>query len=62
MIFFKQGPCEGDSGGPIFQKEPTEGGFIKSSIVGLVTGGLSCGKNIPSWYTRVSEILDKYLP
>ena len=61
MIFFLKGPCEGDSGGPLFQQETTEEGFTKSSLIGIVAGGLGCGINIPTWYTRVSEIHDKYL-
>ena len=61
MIFFLKGPCEGDSGGPLFEQEITEEGFTQSSLIGIVAGGLGCGINIPTWYTRVSEILDKYL-
>ena len=61
LIFLLKGPCEGDSGGPLFQQETTEEGFTKSSLIGIVAGGLGCGINIPIWYTRVSEIHDKYL-
>jgi len=51
------GPCEGDSGGPLFQQEITDEGFTKSSLIGIVAGGLGCGINIPTWYTRISEFL-----
>ena len=30
-------------------------------LIGTISGGLSCGKNIPSWYTRVStKIMQKF--
>ena len=27
---------------------------VKRTLIGTVSAGLSCGKNTPSWYTRVS--------
>ena len=47
-----QGPCEGDSGGPLFVDHQVQG-QKRQTVEGIVSGGLSCGKNIPAWYTRV---------
>ena len=50
-----KGPCEGDSGGPLFLQEETGYG-PRSTLIGIVAGGLGCGKSIPTWYTNVSII------
>ena len=52
--FSKQGPCEGDSGGPLYYHETTLEGNSRLKLGGVVAGGIGCGKNIPTWYTRVS--------
>jgi len=58
------GPCEGDSGGPLYinhgDTEGEDGGSSgqqrrRQTLEGIVSGGLGCGQNIPSWYTRVSS-------
>ncbi|XP_055910687.1 uncharacterized protein LOC129945051 [Eupeodes corollae] len=45
--------CEADSGGPLQLVRNRE-----STIVGIVSFGLSCGSAIPSVYTRVAHYLD----
>ena len=55
-MFFKQGPCVGDSGGPLFINYDSEG-RQRQTLEGIISGGLSCGKNFPSWYTKVSLLL-----
>ena len=50
-----KGPCEGDSGGPLFLQEKTGFG-PRSTLIGIVVGGLGCGKSIPTWYTNVNII------
>ena len=52
LIWIIQGPCQGDSGGPLMYEEDTSNG-VKRTLIGTVSAGLSCGKNTPSWYTRV---------
>ena len=59
LLTIYQGPCEGDSGGPLILQEDTADGYQKSSLVGIVAGGLGCGLNIPTWYSRVSEFRKK---
>ncbi len=44
-----QSPCQGDSGGPLIVSH--EDG--RKTLEGIFSGGISCGKNTPSWYTRV---------
>jgi len=44
------GACKGDSGGPLSQ-EDEEG---RRTLIGIVSGGISCGKSYPGWYTRVA--------
>ncbi|XP_040581572.1 CLIP domain-containing serine protease C9 [Lepeophtheirus salmonis] len=46
------GPCEGDSGGPLYVKNDEI-----QSLAGIVSGGLGCGLNIPKWYTRISSYI-----
>lgn len=43
--------CQGDSGGPL-QIFPSRS--ILSTIVGIVSFGVSCGTELPSIYTRVA--------
>ena len=50
--YYLKGPCEGDSGGPLFINYGSEG-RKRQTLEGITSGGLSCGQNFPSWYTRV---------
>ena len=49
-----QGPCKGDSGGPLYVNHGTSSARRIQTLEGIISGGLACGKNTPSWYTRVS--------
>ena len=58
-----QGPCPGDSGGPLYLENYTESGdVIGRTVIGIVSGGVGCGNNpdkkpnYPKWWARVSEI------
>ena len=44
------GSCKGDSGGPLTAQDKDD----KKTLVGIVSGGIGCGKGIPGWYTKVS--------
>ncbi|XP_059096340.1 uncharacterized protein LOC131890908 [Tigriopus californicus] len=48
-------PCHGDSGGPLYTRQEAIGENRGQTLVGLVSGGLSCGERTPSWFTRVSK-------
>ena len=50
------GPCKGDTGGPLF----LEGSNKRKTLVGIVSGGVSCGNSLPSWLTRV-EYFSKWI-
>lgn len=43
--------CQGDSGGPLFIAEVNG----VSTIVGIISFGISCGTQIPAVYTRVAS-------
>ena len=45
--------CKGDSGGPLTtgRGQRTED---RETLVGIVSGGIGCGKGVPGWYTKVS--------
>jgi len=43
------GACKHDSGGPLTQED--ENG--RTTLIGVVSGGIDCGKGYPGWYTRV---------
>jgi len=43
------GSCKGDSGGPLTQKDDQD----RTTLIGIVSGGIDCGKGYPGWYTRV---------
>lgn len=47
--------CQGDSGGPIQLTNERTG---ISTVVGVVSFGISCGTELPSVYTRVAHYLD----
>jgi secreted trypsin-like serine protease len=54
-----QGPCNGDSGGPLYINGQTadNGDVVGRTIAGVVSGGLGCGseeyENYPQWFARV---------
>ena len=43
-----QGTCDGDSGGPLYAYDDDN----RQTLVGVTSGGLGCGTDIPNWYTR----------
>eukprot|EP00092_Neocalanus_flemingeri_P070336 GFUD01086316.1.p1 GENE.GFUD01086316.1~~GFUD01086316.1.p1 ORF type:complete len:596 (-),score=125.76 GFUD01086316.1:106-1893(-) len=43
------GPCKGDAGGPLIILDENQ----RSTLVGIVSGGIGCGLQYPSWYTKV---------
>ena len=45
-----KGPCKGDSGGPM----TTTNDDGRNTLVGIILGGIGCGKGYPGWYTKVS--------
>lgn len=46
--------CVGDSGGPIFTNQPSG----VSTLVGVVSFGVSCGTHLPSVYTRIASYME----
>ena len=50
------GSCKGDSGGPL-QTENTNN-EDRTTLIGIVSGGIGCGRGIPGWYTKVSFHID----
>lgn len=47
--------CQGDSGGPLFIHQKSTG---VSTIVGIVSFGISCGTDLPGVYTRVGSFVE----
>merc|ERR1712025_900513 len=45
-----RGSCKGDSGGPLTTKDDKD----RTTLVGIVSGGIGCGKGYPGWYTKVA--------
>ena len=52
-FFHDQGPCQCDSGGPLYINYGGESDRRIQTLEGIVSGGIGCGKNTPAWYTRV---------
>lgn len=50
----KSDACQGDSGGPLFIRHPTG----MSTILGIVSFGVSCGTDLPGVYTRIASYVD----
>jgi len=46
------GACKGDSGGPL--QTDDQNNQDRTTLIGIVSGGIGCGKGIPGWYTKVS--------
>ena len=46
------GSCKGDSGGPLQTVDTNN--EDRTTLIGIVSGGIGCGKGIPGWYTKVS--------
>ena len=44
-----RGACKGDSGGPLSQLDSN----YRSTLIGIVSGSIDCGKGYPGFYTRV---------
>ena len=58
-IIYIQGPCSGDSGGPLFSigQKTEAGGLIGQELLGIHSGGLGCGLvQTPAWWQRVKQI------
>ena len=44
-------PCKRDSGGSLTIHDD----MGKQTLIGVVSGGVGCGKGVPSWYSKVSH-------
>ena len=44
------GPRKGDNGGPLKIRDNED----RETLIGIVSGGVGCGKGVPGWYTKVS--------
>ena len=44
------GACKGDDGGPLTVQDRKD----RKTLIGIVSGGVGCGRGIPGWYTKVS--------
>ena len=59
-IIYNQGPCQGDSGAPLFTQDIADNGDrVNLTLVGIHSGAASCGskrkKDLPAWWVRVSH-------
>ena len=44
-------PCKGDAGAPLTLHDD----MGKQTLIGVVSGGVGCGRGVPSWYSKVSH-------
>ncbi|KFB37469.1 hypothetical protein ZHAS_00004606 [Anopheles sinensis] len=54
---FYSDTCQGDSGGPLFYEENIYG-VPKYILVGIISYGINCMRDIPGVYVRVAPYLD----
>ena len=44
-------PCKGDAGAPLTLHDD----MGKQTLIGVVSGGVGCGRGVPGWYSKVSH-------
>lgn len=53
-LMIRSDACQGDSGGPLFIHHPSG----MSTIIGIISFGVSCGTALPGVYTRIASYVD----